>query len=78
MYFRVYLINILWKKSDKYFYKKELSEIFVRVPPLELAWNIMLPENEVDTWKCKCATTAKGPPFWIATFFEIPKINING
>ena len=44
---------------------------------MELAWNLMLPQNEVDTSKCQCATTAKGPPFWIATFFEIPKININ-
>ena len=25
------------KKSDKFFCKKKLSEIFVRVPPLELA-----------------------------------------
>ena len=66
------------KKSDEFFCKKYLSEIFVRVPPLEFAWNLMLPENEVDTSKCQCATTAKGPPFSIATFFEIPKINING
>ena len=76
------ILGYIWsifcgKKSDKFFCKKKLSEIFVRVPPLEFAWNLMLPENEVDTSKCQCATTAKGPPFWIVTFFEIPKININ-
>ena len=42
-----------------------------------MAWNLMLPQNEVDTSKCHYATTAKGPPFWIATFFEIPKIYID-
>ena len=65
------------KNQTNFFAKKKLSEIFVRVSPLEFAWNLMLPQNEVDTSKCQCATTAKGPPFWIATFFEIPKININ-
>ena len=65
----------LEKNQTNFFSKKKLSKMFVRVPPLELAWK--LPENEVDTSKCQCATTAKGPPFWIATFFEILKININ-
>ena len=60
------------EKFRQIFAKKKLSEIFVRVPPLEFTWNLMLPENDVDTSKCQCATTAKGPPFWIATFFEIP------
>ena len=79
MYLKVYHDQYFVKKNQtNFFAKKKLSEIFVRVPPLELEWNLMLPQNEVDTSKCQCPTTAKGPPFWIATFFEIPKINING
>ena len=74
MYFRVYLINILWKKIRQIFLQKKLSEIFVRVPPLELAWNLMLPQNEVDTSKSQCATTAKGPPYELPLFSKFQKL----
>ena len=62
------------KKSDKFFCKKKLSEISVRVHPLEFAWNLMLPENEVDTSKCECATNAKGPPFELPLFSKFQKL----
>ena len=68
---------LLWisKGSDEFFLqKKKLSEIFVRVPPLELAWNLMLPQNQVHTSKCQCPTTAKGPPFELPLFLKFQKL----
>ena len=70
--------DVFYGISDQYFVEKNQTNFFAKKSCQKFSsWNLMLPENEVDTSKCQCATTAKGLPFWIATFFEIPKININ-
>ena len=56
------------KNHQIFFAKKKLSQIFIRVPPLELAWNLMLPQKG-SHFKMLVCNYCKGSPLLNCHFF---------